>query len=153
MYEALNLLGESYYVALPLVAAYLLYRRKKTFWALLLSIALALVIVTVMKMAILEPRPCVGAASPIGCDDPLQSFPSRHAAVLATALVFLLPEAPLFVAYLAYFILICFTRVYLGQHYLHDVIAGAAIGLAIGYCCLKSAPCLNGALRKLSGKR
>jgi len=128
--------SESYIIIMPLVVLYLLLRRNKNVYPFVLSIVLALAIITLVKISISEPRPCAALGGQI-CEDPYESFPSRHAAVIATGFLFLLTETPVLVAYIAYFLLVCFSRAYLNQHYPHDVVAGALIGLAIGYACWK----------------
>jgi len=138
-----SLLGESYYIVIPMVVAYLFYRKDKKVYPLLLSVILTILIVTAVKIMVVEPRPCVYFGSAIGCDDPMESFPSRHAAVIAVPLLFLLSRKWCALAYLGYLALIGFTRVYFSQHYLHDVVIGALIGLAIAYVCLKAWPTIT----------
>jgi undecaprenyl-diphosphatase len=61
-----------------------------------------------------------------------QSMPSGHAATSfagAVVLTYLLPRAAPFVFLLA--VAIAFSRVYVGVHYLSDVLAGAALGTAV----------------------
>jgi undecaprenyl-diphosphatase len=61
------------------------------------------------------------------------SFPSGHAATAfaaATALALLVPR--LRVPALAVAALVAFSRVYLGVHYVLDVVAGATLGIAVG---------------------
>jgi undecaprenyl-diphosphatase len=88
-----------------------------------------------LKAAVGRPRPF----ETIPEDDPLikatvgQSMPSGHAATsfaAAVILTYLLPRgAPIF------FLLataIAFSRVYVGVHYLSDIVVGAIIGAAVG---------------------
>jgi len=61
----------------------------------------------------------------------LSSFPSDHAALffaLAVAIFFASRRAGWF-AFFYSLVLICLPRVYLGEHYPTDVMAGAAIGM------------------------
>ena len=59
------------------------------------------------------------------------SFPSSHAALSFAAIPFL-PKKWV-IPWVVLAALISFSRVYFGLHYLSDVIAGAAIGLMIGF--------------------
>jgi len=151
MIESLiSIVGESYLLVVPLIVMYLFYRRDKRAYPILLSLFLTLVVVTAIKVAVVEPRPCIGLG-PALCQDPLQSFPSRHAALVAVPLIFLLWKMPVFVTYLAYLVFIGFTRVYVGEHYPHDVLAGALIGIVIGYACLKAVPRLRSKIKRPKG--
>jgi membrane-associated phospholipid phosphatase len=137
LFSLMSVITESYIVVVPLVGLYMLFRKKKEVYPFIAAIILALVIVTAIKVIVAEPRPCA-ALGPELCEDPLESFPSRHAAAIGAGLIFVFFEAPLAAVYLAYFLLVCFSRVYLGAHYPHVVIAGAVIGLAIGFLCWKA---------------
>jgi len=149
----MSLVSESYPVAILLVVLYFLYRRNNNVYPLLLTLFLTLITATVLKMVITESRPCSELQiSYLECDDPLESFPSRHAALASTPLMFLLAEMPLFIIYLAYLLLVGFTRVYLGVHYPHDVFAGMAVGILLGYACLKLKGPLNALIYKIAEK-
>ena len=61
------------------------------------------------------------------------SFPSGHAAVtVAAAVAFTGADARITIASAAIAALVCFSRVYLGVHFLLDVLAGALLGAASG---------------------
>jgi undecaprenyl-diphosphatase len=77
------------------------------------------------------------------------SFPSGHATTsfaCATVLALLLPRlrVPLFLLAAA----ISWSRVYVGVHYPLDVVAGAALGVAIGAGVARALPRLAGARRR-----
>ncbi|MEJ2267925.1 MAG: phosphatase PAP2 family protein [Nanoarchaeota archaeon] len=66
------------------------------------------------------------------------SFPSSHAMLSFCALPFLIREFPRFKFFWIFFVvLISFSRIYFGLHFLTDVIAGAVIGYLIGGFILK----------------
>ncbi|QKQ98114.1 phosphatase PAP2 family protein [Candidatus Nanohaloarchaea archaeon] len=67
------------------------------------------------------------------------SFPSGHSAVAWTLAVILSGRKPGLRPYLyTMATLICFSRLYLGVHFLFDVIAGALIGAAVGKIVLRN---------------
>jgi membrane-associated phospholipid phosphatase len=86
-----------------------------------------------VKLAVRRPRPRLRRLPPLAGAPSALSFPSAHATsslAAATALGRVAPRArpPLYVLAGA----ICVTRPYLGMHYPSDVLAGAALGLALG---------------------
>jgi membrane-associated phospholipid phosphatase len=130
--------SESIILVVPLIVLYLRYKRNNKVYPLILSLILTWVIVTAIKQTMPESRPCNSLPIHfIECDDPMQSFPSMHTAIAFTPLVFLLPDTTFFIIYLAYALIIGFTRLYLGVHYPHDILAGAIISLIIGIFCIK----------------
>ncbi len=92
----------------------------------------------VVKVVIAEPRPCFAyptdfllEACPAASD---YAFPSNHSVVvgaMAVALVFVNRRLAVVAAVAA--LLMGFTRIYVGAHYPHDVLAGLLIGVAMGY--------------------
>ncbi len=85
------------------------------------------------KSAVGRERPMIKGHPPLGPAPNELSFPSAHSAAAvagATALGRVAPRARPALAGLA--ALVCLGRPYLGMHYPSDVLAGAALGLAIG---------------------
>ncbi|WP_431916417.1 phosphatase PAP2 family protein [Micromonospora wenchangensis] len=88
-----------------------------------------------LKSLLDEERPCRGAVTILAapCPPPGDwSFPSNHATIagaLATAVLLLSPRWGLLAAPLA--LLAAFSRVFVGVHYPHDVLAGLLLGLAV----------------------
>ncbi|VVB73585.1 PAP2 superfamily protein [uncultured archaeon] len=81
------------------------------------------------KTTVDTPRPCETADAVGKGDCPGDgSFPSGHTAIAALFTAFAL-GTPLFIPSLAFYGMVAFSRVYLGFHYLNDVLAGTAFGL------------------------
>jgi len=142
--KAFTFLG-SYLVLGPLVAlaAALLAagRRWAEFWVLLAGAAIVFVGVHELKIAVDRPRPPGGLVETSSA-----SFPSGHAAYstfyvwLAVTVVMRLRTgmargALVIGAGIALTVLVGLSRVYLGVHYLSDVSAGWALGLAAFSLC------------------
>ncbi len=90
----------------------------------------------ILKSVFARPRPChvVDILQHIQHCSNSYSFPSNHAGnsfTIAALSTLCYRNSILLVGTLAS--LICISRVYLGQHYLSDVIAGAACGILMGY--------------------
>lgn len=132
--------AESFFVVLPLVAIYLAYKKDPNVYTFTVAIVVLYVVSEVLKNIFQEPRPCsVSELSWINhpiCETNF-SFPSNHASVLTGPLIFMLKYRIITILYVIWLILILFGRVYLGQHYLTDVIAGAAISIIIAFALYK----------------
>jgi undecaprenyl-diphosphatase len=86
-----------------------------------------------VKLAVRRPRPRLRRLPPLAGAPSALSFPSAHAtSALAAATAFGRVEPRSRPPLYALAIAICATRPYLGMHYPSDVVAGAALGLAIG---------------------
>lgn len=87
-----------------------------------------------IKFIIARPRPSVIQLVP----ETFYSFPSSHAAVVFSLLPILcLKFKKLKLVWISLGILIVLTRLYVGVHYLSDILAGAVLGLIVGYLVLK----------------
>ena len=109
-------------------------RSRRYIPALLLTLASALIISTALKYFISRPRPVI---SPLEINHSY-SFPSSHAAAVFAPLVLIDKLFPkLKWVWLGLGILVLFSRIYLGVHYMSDVIGGALIGYLAGIIILR----------------
>ncbi len=124
----------------PILLIYLAYSKNRKLYPFALALLLSFSAVTLLKPIFNEARPCaeLDGIHALGCEA-TNSFPSRHAAVVFSAVPFF-STIPMY----AYALLVGLSRIYLGQHYLFDVLAGALLGLAIGYLCLRKKDWLLG---------
>jgi len=107
-----------------------------TVFAVILADLLALAV----KAIVNRPRPHLDPLVRVPTD---WSFPSGHAATSfagATMLSLFFPRLAPVLYGLA--VAIAFSRVYVGVHYPLDVIAGAALGTAVGYGVFRALPTL-----------
>jgi undecaprenyl-diphosphatase len=137
--EAMKWLGRPAFFYLPGALALSYWIWKKRGQALAHAALLALLIAAVdfasfeLKSAVARPRPCqtLPEANPIvGCGRAF-SFPSNHAANTAAAAVFFQAIYPV-TGWIAWpmVALVGFSRIYVGAHYISDVIAGWCLGSA-----------------------
>ena len=121
------------WVALALGAAALDRPRRRRWLAVAALVPVALGVNYGVKLAVRRPRPRLRGLPPIGRAPATFSFPSAHAttsfaAARAAAAVRPGARGPLLAAASA----MALTRPYLGLHYPSDVLAGAALGTALG---------------------
>jgi membrane-associated phospholipid phosphatase len=135
MLKALGTAGEYgiVWAGIGAVGASIDERRRSQWVAGALAGPLAIGINFVVKLAVGRERPLIEEHPPLGRAPSKLSFPSAHATssvAAATALGRVEPRArPALFALAA---AICVGRPYLGMHYPSDVLAGAALGAAIG---------------------
>ena len=130
------LIADSFWVIIPIIAIYLYLKKDKNIYAYMLGVVVIYIIADIIKLITMEPRPCaVSSLSWINhpvCET-TSAFPSEHAAVLSGIPIFLSKYKILNVLYIIWVILVLFGRVYLGLHYLSDVIAGVILSILIWY--------------------
>ena len=108
------------------------FRQKNKILPLLLTFMLYIGITQLIKVVVARPRPFTTLGfQDLGTSDINRSFPSGHATASASVIKFFEFNSILFYLWIAVTILIMFSRVYLGMHYLSDVVAGLVIGYFI----------------------
>lgn len=124
------------------IAAFLFWQRKdkKIFLPVSLAFFISITVEFLLKNLIRRPRPQFVVPTTMVLIDFTHSFsfPSGHA-MLAFACAYILGiiDKKNTFAYYLLAVLISFSRVYLGQHYPSDVLAGAIFGVLIGFLSLK----------------
>lgn len=108
-------------------------RKIKHIFALWISYGLSALISTILKFLIMRPRPFIEMPGINLITESLPSFPSLHAAIVFSTLPVLGKQFPkLMWFWLLFAVLVSLSRIYLGVHYLSDVIFGAMLGYGIG---------------------
>lgn len=127
--------GENAYLWFGLgTAGAILDRRRRPQWAVAALLGPAAIVFNFgIKLIIRRERPVLDKLPPLGGAPSSLSFPSAHATAsfaCAVAMSRIAPEfkTPLF----GVAALMAVTRPYLGMHYPSDVVAGAALGTAVG---------------------
>lgn len=133
---AMLLLSESFFLVLPFLLIYMYIKRDRDVYALAISIIALDIVSNVMKLVVKEVRPCsipqLSWINNVSCDNSF-SFPSTHAVLLTGLTAFLNRYRIVQALYILWLALVLFGRVYLGLHYLTDVVAGVIIGILVSY--------------------
>jgi len=121
-------------VILVAVLFLLIKKKRKIFFPAALATGITFGLVYALKEIVSRVRP----DSFFGLNNSINalgsSFPSSHAAIVFVLLPFIWKNYPkLRYVWLVYAIFIAFSRIWFGVHYLSDVIAGAFLGLLIGF--------------------
>jgi undecaprenyl-diphosphatase len=151
--KALSFVGSyaAIWIAIAIVLA-LLWRRPQIFVRVALAAALGEILSALLKGVFGRSRPHVDGLVTLPAT---HSFPSGHSTTsfaCATVLASYAPRAA--VPFFVLAALIAWSRVYVGVHYPLDVLAGAALGVAIGLFVVRALPRLGaGRLRSLRARR
>ena len=125
-----------------IITALFLYEERKRRWIipLWLSFLVSSIIVFALKFLIMRERPFELLSLHTFKEFALwnSSFPSWHAAMAFAALPIIDKEFPkIYLFWVIFALLIVFSRIYFGYHFVSDVIAGALIGYFSGFVFLK----------------
>jgi len=137
----LTFIGSKFIIFLFLTILFLSFRKKRV-WILPLwfTLVAASIVNFLLKVAVQRPRPFqLGLISILPILEKAShdiwnfSFPSGHAMIVFSVLPLLNKEFPkLKYMWIIFATLIAFSRVYLGLHFLSDVIIGGLIGYLLG---------------------
>lgn len=136
-------LGDGFFcIAIGLL---LFYRKRFLSFMVLSSYAISGVVAQVLKYFVVEPRPAIllkDSSYQYFIEDVtlhnLHAFPSGHTAsafALAAVLSFAATNKNYSILFLSGAILVGYSRIYLAQHFLDDVFAGAVIGVITAILC------------------
>lgn len=138
-------LADGRFIAITALLLFLLVKKSKKISGifLLAGLTAAYFTIDILKGWIARPRPFV-VLSDVHSVIPLAfhakndfSFPSGHATIAFMAAVILSKFFKRPAIWFTLAVLVCFSRVYLGVHYVSDVCAGAILGIMIGYVLIK----------------
>lgn len=137
-FNIITRLGSTDPIIIASIVLYVAGRRREGV-LLFASIIMGTLVTLPVKLAIPRPRPFAALPSAIAFEaEGGSSFPSGHAMrAFASAYVLSYLWPKLRVPFYLLACLVGFSRIYLGQHYPLDVLAGTSIGLLVGYLTIR----------------
>ncbi|MBI2670489.1 phosphatase PAP2 family protein [Candidatus Woesearchaeota archaeon] len=134
----ISLLGNtiSSFIVSLLLLIYFIYAKKDKRYipSLFLSLIISVILVNLLKQLVQRPRPSE-ILDIIALEEKNNfSFPSGHTNAVFTLFPFIEIHFKKFkIIWLSFSILVAFSRIYLGVHYLSDVVFSVILGLSISY--------------------
>lgn len=106
-------------------------KEKRVVLLILISLAVAWLMITIIRQFIFEPRPFVTLPiRPLIIDVSVPSFPSVHTTIMsAVAFSYFFFKSRFRKIFLMFFIIVGFSRIAVGVHYPLDILTGALVGL------------------------
>lgn len=124
----ISFLGSLGFLLFAIILLWLIKRRRESLILFLAAIT-NWVVVYALKFTINRPRPDVSTL----VDTLTPSFPSAHSSNILLLTVLLTLYNRKYWPILIFAPLVCFSRLYLGVHFLSDVLVGAAIGTSFAF--------------------
>lgn len=141
----------TWYPLYAILIGLIIYKERKRVWLVLLNIVLLITLSDQITSGLIKPlaqrlRPCHEPLMypflhlPDGCGG-MYGFVSSHAAnsfAIAVFLYLFFEKKKWFLLLFPWAALVSYSRIYLGAHYLGDVLVGGAIGAGLGWLVYKS---------------
>ncbi|MFH1506373.1 MAG: phosphatase PAP2 family protein [archaeon] len=131
----------SVFVILFIITSLFLYEEKKREWIpfLWLSFFTSIIVGYILKFLVARPRPYDVLHNVVAlATETTYSFPSLHTMIAFAALPILDREfRQIHWFWIIFAVLVAFSRMYIGVHYLSDILAGAIMGYLIGWAYMK----------------
>ncbi len=139
IFYTITLLGETYtFIWIAIISTAILLINRRPILAYLLTLSISGILGWLIKFLIQRPRPFETLNIPSNITTNLSSFPSGHTLMFFSIIPVMSKNFPKIKGlFWTIAILVGVSRIYLGVHYFSDVLAGAIIGYAIGWICMK----------------
>lgn len=138
-----------FFIFIVILLNFVHFFKKKRFSSIISTLLTYSIVVSILKFIVKRQRPYFIPMKPIYLAN-FYSFPSGHAGTAFIFAVFFSDRYPKYsIIFYLIAIIISLSRVYLGVHYLSDVITGAIIGFIISKIIIKNEEKINKTLTQL----